>query len=228
MERISPATERRPLTEDELVERELAICEELEMGINHATAKVIGHQLVSGETPALKMFEMTGFIRPDLMREVEQNYVKYLDEEPMRRKVAYLSMYVAQRNSHPQGVHPPEGWDKLWLREADDDLCPCCAEHISRNHRVGCPMGVDDEDQLNRVLELQSEYGTAILHWLNYAGFRTVEELEDRARQFPEYYYGFFPDIETFRRNYEVSPDAYLEQQYEIVEGDGGVYIYDR
>lgn len=36
---------------------------------------------------------------------------------------------------------------------------------------------------------------------------------------------GFFRTVEVFLQNYEVAPDAYLAQQYEIFEDYGGVYV---
>lgn len=71
--------------------------------------------------------------------------------------------------------------EALQANPPNEDLCVSCGEHIRNKDRVGCPLGVDDAEQLDRVLALQAEHGVAILHRLSYAGFRTLEELNQRA-----------------------------------------------
>jgi hypothetical protein len=39
---------------------------------------------------------------------------------------------------------------------------------------------------------------------------------------FPDYYYGFLPDLDTFRKAYEMPADEYLQQSYDPV---GGVVV---
>ncbi|WP_241473815.1 hypothetical protein [Mycolicibacterium neoaurum] len=229
IERISPSPERRRVSDDELLVAEMDTCEAMEMHISSSAARVIASQIHGGQGSELYSFTSTGRITNELLRELEIEFEAAAEDEPLSRKIAHLSAYIAKRWV-AEDRDAVKGWHQLWVEQPDQqiDYCPCCSEHISRNHRVGCPLGVDEEDQLDRVLELQAEHGTAMLHWLNYAGFRNLEELKQRAAQFPEYFYGFFPDLDTFRANYEVSLDAYLEQQYEIVEADGGFYIYNR
>lgn len=228
MSERSPNPNRPRLTDEELIDQEIKVCTDTESTISPACARMIASQIHDGQASSLYSFASTGRIDDHLLREIELEYVADMDDEAQRNRIAFLSMYVAQRWV-ADDREAQDGWPALWLEQPDQsDYCPCCSEHISANHRVGCPLGVDDEQMLSRVQELQAQHGNALLHWLNYVGFRTTEELEDRARQFPDYYYGFFPSVEVFRQNYEVSPNAYLEQQYEIVEGDGGVYVFDR
>lgn len=226
MSEHSPNPDRR-YTDEELIDQELDICEQMGAVPDHATARMIASQIHGGQTSDLYSFSSTGAIPDGLMDELNSAFREFREDLVERRRIAFLAIYVAQRSSTTEGLQAVEGWSGLWL-DQPNELCPCCAEDISRPHRVGCPLGTDDEPQLNRVLELQAEHGTPLLHWLNYAGFRNLEELEQRAEQFHDYYLGFFPSVEVFRQNYEVSPDAYLAQQYEIVEADGGYYIYIR
>lgn len=93
---------------------------------------------------------------------------------------------------------------------------------------MGCPLGVDDENQLVRVQELQRQHGTAFLHWADYLGFRNTAELEEVARSFSDHYYGLYPSLEAFRQTYEMAPDEYVDQSYRMVEAEGGIYIFDR
>lgn len=227
-ERHSSNPNRPRFTDEELIDQEIAVCIDTESTISAACARMISSQIHSGQATSLYSFASTGAIDDRLLREIELEYVADMDDEPQRNRLAFLSMYVAQRwvADDREAV---EDWPALWLEQPrESDYCTCCSEHISRNHRVGCPLGVDDEVQLARVQELQAELGASVLHYLNYLGFSSPQELEAAVEIYRQAYYGFFPDLDAFRRSYEMPPDEYLDQAYLIVDGDGGVYIYDR
>lgn len=224
----SPIPERRRRTDDELIDQELDAAESMEVVMTDATARVIASQLHGGQASDLYVFASTGYIRDTLMREIEHLAEEFDEYDPSQRRIAHLAAYLAQRISQPRGRQPVKGWSELWLRDSEDDWCKACGEHISGNHRVGCPLGVDDEDQLDRVLELHAGHGVSVLHYLNYLGFRSLDELNAAVPIYLQAYYGFYPDLDTFRKSYEMPPDEYLEQSYLIVEVDGGVYVFDR
>lgn len=224
----APLSQPERLSDTELIDQEITNCIESETIISAACARVIASQVHGGSHTSLYSFTSTGRVDERLLTEIECEYVAFMDDDSQLTRLSFLSLYVAERWAAGDR-DSQENWPALWLEQPDkEDYCPCCTEHIRNAHRVGCPLGVDEEDQLDRVLELQVQHGNPILHWLSYAGFRDLGELNQRAEQFPEYYVGLFPDLDTFRANYEVSPDAYLEQQYEIVEADGGYYVFYR
>lgn len=225
-----PSSPNRRLTDDNLIDRELDISEEMGAGIDHATARMIASQIHGGQASDLYSFTSTGFIANGLLAEINRNWDEFKEDEPVRRRIAHLAAYVAQRQTTEEGRQAIEGFSTLWLEQPDEatDLCPCCSEHISHPHRVGCPLGVDDDQQLSRVQVLHAEHGKAVLFWLEYLGFRNGTELEEAAATFRDHYYGFYPDLDAFRQSYDIGPEEYLEQQYLIVEDDGGIYVFDR
>lgn len=223
-----PIPERRRRSDDELIDQELHAAESMEVVMTDATARVIASQLHGGQASDLYTFASTGYIRDTLMREIEHLAQEFDEYDPSQRRIAHLAAYLAQRISQPRGRQPVKGWSELWLRDSEDDWCKACGEHISGNHRVGCPLGVDDEVQLDRVLALHKELGNGFLHWASYLGFRNAEELEQCAASFSENFYGAFADLETFTAHYEVPPSTYIPQTYHVVEADGLVYIFDR
>ena len=221
---------RPRLTDDELIDQDIANAIETESKISPAAARMIANQIHGGAMSSLYSFASSGYIDDRLLTEIEREYVEFMDDEPQRNRIAFLSLYVAERLAAGDR-DAKDGWSDLWLEQPDegDSLCPCCFEHISKNHRVGCPLGVDDEQQLNRVIELGQAHGPSVLAYLNYRGFRTMQELEDVVQDYHSAYYGTFADLDTFRRHYDIGPDQYIEQQYEIVEGlRGDVMIFDR
>lgn len=225
----SPTPEHR-YTDDELIDMSIDASIEMEEIIDSATARMIASQLHGGMASDLYSFSSTGAISKGLLTEIERAYEEFMEDEPTLRKIVFLSTYVAHRYATgDRGAK--EGWHKLWLEDRPElDLCPVCHEPISRNHRVGCPLGVDDEDQLNRVIELGQEHGQGLLMYLDYRGFRSLEELEQVVQDFQSgVFYGQFKDLDTFRQHYDIGPEEYIEQTYHIAEGlHGDLFIFDR
>mgnify|MGYP000389146669 CR=1 FL=1 len=227
MERNTP---ERKYTDDELIAAEINTSIEMEEAISPAAARMIASQFHGGQASDLYSFASTGYISETLRDDINRTYAEFQDQPQEQEKIGALSVYVALRWAAGDR-DAKEGWSELWLEQPDegDSLCPCCFEHISKNHRVGCPLGVDDEAQLSRVIELGQAHGPSVLAYLNYRGFRTMQELEDVVQDYHSAYYGTFADLDTFRRHYDIGPAEYIDQQYEIVEGlHGDVMIFDR
>ncbi|MFI2837587.1 hypothetical protein [Mycolicibacterium sp. PDY-3] len=227
-ERLSP--DRRP-SDDDLIKAEIDSAIELEATISPAAARVIASQIDAGPTSAVHSFVTTGAVSPELIYEIEVNFQMAHQDEDLRRKIAFLSLYVMER--HTSGDHKPvEGWARIWLEATpeDQDLCPCCSEHISSNHRVGCPLGEDDEPTLDRIIQLGQEHGEGILHYLSFRGYRSLEEIDQVVREFESgYYLGHFEDLDAFKREYEIGPDVLVEQDYYIAESlDGTLHLFQR
>lgn len=239
MSEHSPTPDHR-YTDDDLIDRELDLAEDMEERINDATAKVIASQLHGGQGSDLYAFTSTGFISNGLMQEIDDAYQEFKDDELVKRRVAHLAVYLAARMCQPGGTAKVEGWQQLWLEASDerDDLCPCCFEPIIKPHRIGCPLGVDDEAQLERVQQLQAESGVHILHWLSYVGFRNLDELDEAADRFADHYHGFYDSVldyaEEIAANLDNPPPVRelvveINRTMYIAEGlHGGVYIYDK
>ncbi|MFN3008199.1 hypothetical protein [Mycolicibacterium wolinskyi] len=233
----SPNRDRR-LTDDELIAQSLDFFEDVEAVIDDATSRMIASQFHSGQASDLYSFASTGSISDDLLSEINRTYEEFKDQPPEQRKLAHLALYIADRRSRGDVAADPD-WSGLWLQDRGDlDLCPCCHEHISRNHRVGCPLGIDASEQLERVQELQTEHGDGLLMWLDYVGFRNLDELNTAAARFEEHYHGKWPSLRDYAEYIASELDnppsieeleAELAQQVHLGEAlDGSVHIFDR
>lgn len=234
-ERPSPTNR---LTDDELINQSLTSFEDTESIIDDTTARMIGSQFHPGMASDLYRLSSTGHINPRLMHEIDRAYTEFHDQPEEQRKIAALAVYVAERMSR-NDVEAKNCWSKLWLEQpAMEEYCQCCHEHISDYHRVGCPLGTDDENQLDRVLQLQAEHGTPLLKWLEYVGFRDADGLETAASQFSDHYHGKWESLRAYAehiyRELDNPPsveqlEGELEQQMYVTEAfEGGCYIFDR
>lgn len=238
MSEHSPTPDRR-YSDDELIEMSLVSSEDMESTIEAATARMIASQFHAGQSSDLYSLASTGYISDDLLDEIARAYNEFKDQPAEQRKIAALSVYVAERKSRGD-VAAVDGWSKLWLEAPNesDDLCPCCFEHISAYHRVGCPLGVDDEQLLGQVQALRSEHGTAILLWLSYVGFRNSDELAAAGASFADHYQGRYSSVLDYARfvadNLDNPPSVEelvdeVNQTMYVAEGlNGEVYIFDR
>lgn len=235
MERPSPTNR---LTDDELINQSLTLFEDIESTIDDVTSRMIASQFHPGMASDLYSLASTGHINPRLMDEIDRAYTEFHDQPEEQRKIAALAVYVAERMSR-NDVKAKDGWSTLWLEQpAMDEYCQCCHEHISNYHRVGCPLGTDDEQLLRRVQQLQTEHGTPVLKWLEYVGFRDAEELELAANQFQDHYHGKWESLRAYAehicRELDNPPsveqlESELEQQMYVTEAfEGGVYVFDR
>lgn len=238
MSEHSPIPERR-YTDDELIDMSLTSFEDIESSIDDATARMIASQFHGGQSSDLYSLASTGHIGGGLLDEINRTFEEFKDQPAEQRKIAALAVYIAERKSR-EDVAAVDGWSKLWLEAPNesDDLCLCCFEHISANHRVGCPLGVDDQDMIDKVTGLQREHGTPILKWLEYVGFRSPDELDAIAARFGDHYQGQYNSVLDYARfvvdNLD-NPPAVEELVDEInrtmyvAEGlNGEVYIFDR
>lgn len=237
-----PSPDRR-YTDDDLIAQSIDMFEDIESTVDDATARMIASQYHSGQASDLYSFASTGFISDTLLDAINREY-EAIDEvppgrSPERHKLSHLAMYVAERKSRGD-VEAVPGWSELWLEEPNeaDLLCHCCFEHISSPHAVGCPLGVDDEELLERVQQLQDESGVHILHWLSYVGFRNLDELNEAAETFENHYHGFYDSVLDYAQEIAANLDnppsvrelvAEINRTMYIAEGlHGGVYIYDK
>lgn len=233
----------RLYSDDDLIEGEITLCEDMESLISSACARMIASQYHSGQASDLYSFASTGFISDTLLDTINREF-EAIEEvppgrSPERHKLSHLAMYVAERKSRGD-VAAVEGWSNLWLEAPNeaDLLCHCCFEHISSPHAVGCPLGVDDEELLERVQQLQDESGVHVLHWLSYVGFRNLDELNQAADKFAEHYHGFYDSVLDYAQEIAANLDnpprieelvAQINRTMHVAEGlYGGVYIYDK
>lgn len=150
MRENQPNPEHPHLSDEELVEAEIARAVLEKRPITHSGARVIASMIHEGQLTALYALASSGAILEGLPDELERDYNRAdrNDQFQIRTWVVQLMSYVESRES----TDPIENWSDLWLQQPeyedtgldDEDCCTECGEHFANPHQPTCSRSHED------------------------------------------------------------------------------------